>query len=42
MYVVSNDLDGIGVEAVVGNGFGGCVENRRNVVFSLNMGWNGW
>lgn len=37
---MSNNFDGVGVEMFIRNGFGGCVEDGRNIVFGLNMGWN--
>lgn len=34
---VGDDLDRVGVEVAVGDGFGGCVQDRRHVVFGLDM-----
>ena len=38
---VGDDLDGVGVEVAVGDGGGGGVEDRGDVVFGLDVGGDG-
>lgn len=42
MRRVRDNLYGIRVEFIVGNGLGGIVEDGGNVVFRLDMGGDGW
>lgn len=35
-----DDLDSVRVKMVIRDGFGGCVEDGRDVVFGLYVGWD--
>lgn len=41
MAGMGDDFDRVGIEVVIGDGFGGCVEDRRNVVLGHDVTRNG-
>jgi len=42
VHGMCDDFDLIDVEALICDDFGGGFENGWDVVFSLDVGWNGW